>query len=62
MAKAKKRKKISIRTIKEGDPNPQNPCAQLSPEERMNHLKELCQSIYLRMSENSGIGKRKNRR
>lgn len=52
---AKRRKidwdNIPITVIEEGSPNPQNPYAQLSPEERMEHLKELCQTIYLRMLE-----------
>ena len=43
----------------EGSPNPQNPYAVLSPEERTANLKELCQNIYLRMSEKSGNGDKK---
>ena len=42
---------IPIIVIEEGSPNPQNPYAQLSPEERTIHLKELCQTIYLRRLE-----------
>ena len=42
---------IPVTITEEGLPNPQNPYAQLSPEERMNHLKELCQTIYLRRLE-----------
>ena len=37
----------------EGSPNPQNPYAPLSQKERITHLKELCENIYLRMSEKS---------
>ena len=43
---------IPITVIEEGLPNPQNPYAQLSPEERTDHLKELCQTIYMRRLEN----------
>ena len=42
---------IPVTVIEEGSPNPQNPYAQLSPEERMDHLKKLCQTIYLRTLE-----------
>ena len=42
---------IPITVIEEGSPNPQNSYAQLSPEERMDHLKELCQTIYMRRLE-----------
>ena len=60
----KKRKKIDwenipIRVIGEGSPNRQNPYSQLSPEERTANLKELCQNIYLRMSEKSRSEDRK---
>ena len=52
-----KRKKIDwdnipVTVIEEGSPNPQNPYAQLFPEERTTHLRELCQTIYLRRLEN----------
>ena len=50
---------IPISVIEEGSPNSQNPYSQLSPEERITHLKELCQNIYLRMNEKSGSGDRK---
>ena len=40
---------IPVTVIEEGSPNPQN---QLSPGERMDHLKELCQTIYMRRLEN----------
>ena len=55
----KKRKKIDwenipIRVIGEGSPNFQNPYSQLSPEERTANLKELCQTIYMRMSGGTG--------
>ena len=55
MAKRKKIdwENIPITVIEEGSPNPQNPYAQLSPEERMNCLKELCQTIYMRRLEKS---------
>ena len=43
---------IPITVIDEGSPNPQNPYALLSPEERIDHLKELCQTIYMRRLEN----------
>ena len=43
---------IPVTVIEEGSPNLQNPYAQLSPEERMDHLKELCQTIYMRRLEN----------
>ena len=54
---AKKQKKIDWDNIPvtviegEGSPNLQNPYALLSPEERTTHLRELCQTIYLRMLE-----------
>ena len=52
---AKRRKidwdNIPVTVIEEGPPNPRNPYAQLSPEERMDHLKNLCQTIYLRTLE-----------
>lgn len=50
---------IPITVIEEGSTNPQNPYSQLSPEERMTHLKGLCENIYLRMSEKSGSGDNK---
>ena len=64
---AKKRQKIDwakipIRVVEEGDANSKNPYAVLSSEERMAHLKELCENIFLRMSSGSGSEKRKNRR
>ena len=43
---------IPITVIEEGSPNRQNPYAQLSSEERMDYLKELCQTIYTRRLEN----------
>ena len=46
---------IPVTVIEEGSPNLQNPYAQLSPEERMDHLKELCQNIYLRMLEKPNL-------
>ena len=42
---------IPITVIEEGPSNPQNPYAQLSPEDRAVHLKELCQTIYMRRLE-----------
>ena len=42
---------IPITLIPEGEPNPQNPYALLTEEERMQQLRELCQRIYLRMVE-----------
>ena len=42
---------IPVTVIEEGSPNLQNPYAQLSPEERTTHLRELCQNIYLRRLE-----------
>lgn len=45
---------IPITVIEEGSTNPQNPYSQLSSEERITHLKELCQNIYLRMGSKSG--------
>lgn len=53
---------IPVTVTEEGSPNSKNPCAQLSAEERMAHLKGICENIYLRMSEKSGSGKRKNKR
>ena len=50
---------IPITVIDEGSKNPQNPFSQLSSEERTANLKELCQNIYLRMSEKSGSGDNK---
>ena len=50
---------IPITVIGEGTPNSKNPYAVLSPEERMAHLKELCENIYLRMSEKSRSEDRK---
>ena len=49
---------IPVTVIEEGSPNFQNPYSQLSAEERMAHLKGICENIYLRMSENSGIDKK----
>ena len=43
---------IPITVIEEGSPNPQNPYAQLSSEDRTTHLRELCQTIYMRRLEN----------
>ena len=43
---------IPVTVIEEGSPNPQNPYAQLSPEERTTLLRDLCQTIYLRWLEN----------
>ena len=54
---AKKRQKINWDNIPvtviegEGAPNLKNPYALLLPEERMAHLKHLCENIYLRMHE-----------
>ena len=42
---------IPVTVIEEGPPNPQNPYAQLSPEDRMDHLREICQNIYMRRLE-----------
>ena len=42
---------IPVTVIEEGSPNRQNPYAQLSPEERTTHLRELCQTIYMRRLE-----------
>ena len=43
---------IPVTVIEEGSPNLQNPYAQLSPEDRTTHLKELCQTIYMRRLKN----------
>ena len=43
---------IPVTVIEEGSPNPKNPYAQLSPEERTTLLRDLCQTIYLRWLEN----------
>ena len=43
---------IPVTVIEEGSPNLQNSYAQLFPEERMAHLRELFQNIYLRRLEN----------
>lgn len=43
---------IPVTVIEEGSPNLQNSYAQLSSEERTTHLRELCQTIYLRRLEN----------
>ena len=47
---------IPVTVIDEGTPNSKNPYAVLSQEERMIHLKELCETIYLRMGAKSGSG------
>ncbi len=43
---------IPVTVIEEGSANPQNPYARLSPKERTTHLRELCQTIYMRKLEN----------
>ena len=53
---------IPITVIEEGSPNLQNPYAQLSPEERTTHLKELCQTIYMRRLENQPVNNIHGRR
>ena len=42
---------IPVTVMEEGSPNPENPYAELFPEERTAHLRELCQTIYLRRLE-----------
>ena len=39
---------IPVTVTEKGSPNPENPYSRLSPKERETHLKELCETIYMR--------------